>query len=66
MTKPAQNGEAAAGAGVLASEGLQDIWGQASRYASQHHANSGRDEWRAWWPGWIYRTVRKHRPVQDR
>src|SRR5438093_5522564 len=66
MTKPAQNGEAAAGAGVLASEGLQDIWGQASRYASQHHANSGRDEWRARWPGWIYRTVRKHRPVQER
>ena len=46
MTKPAQNGEAAAGAGVLASEGSQDIWGQASRYASQHPANSGRDEWR--------------------
>jgi len=31
MTKPAQNDEAAAGAGVLASEGSQDIWGQASR-----------------------------------
>jgi hypothetical protein len=26
MTKPAQNGEAAAGAGVLAREGSQDIW----------------------------------------
>ena len=66
MTKPAQNGEAAAGAGVLASEVLQDIWGQASRYAPQHYENSGRDEWRARWPGWIYRTVRKHRRVQER
>jgi hypothetical protein len=43
MTVPARNVEVAAGAVVPASEGLQDIWGQASRYVSQHHANSGRD-----------------------
>jgi hypothetical protein len=41
MTMPAQNVEAAAGAGVLASEVLQDIW------ALSHH-NVPRNATKAW------------------
>jgi Phage integrase family/Phage integrase, N-terminal SAM-like domain len=49
--------EAAAGAAVLASEVLQDIWAQPPPRASQRHENSGRGQWRAWWSARIYRTV---------
>jgi hypothetical protein len=41
MSSQMPSGRPRPGAGVLASESSQDIWGQASRYASQHHATLG-------------------------
>lgn len=57
---------AVAAAAVLASKALQDIWARPSRRALQRHENSGRSKWRASGSAPLYRTVRKHRRVQER
>jgi hypothetical protein len=49
VTMLASGLEAAAGTSVLATDGLQDVWGQPPQRASQLHENSGRGQSRRRW-----------------
>jgi hypothetical protein len=64
MTLPARDVEAAVNARVLASEGSQDIWAEASQHVPQHYETWRLFQGHAWWTGRIYRTGRRHRRVQ--
>jgi hypothetical protein len=66
MTMPLSDLQTAAVTEVLASEVLQDIWAQPPQHPSQRHEDSGRGPWPAWWSSRIYRTVQKHRRVEER